>query len=47
VFVKGFFEKNWTHKDLYFIFAKYGAIISAKVSLDKEHKSKGFGYIQY
>ena len=45
VFVKGFFKAKWTHEDLYKAFSTFGVILSAKVSIDKLHVSKGFGYI--
>lgn len=43
--MKGFAKANWTHEDLYNAFSKYGTIISAKVSIDKDHNSKGYGYV--
>lgn len=32
---------------LYDTFKKFGAIESAKVSLDKEHNCKGYGYVRF
>ena len=47
VYVKGFLTAKWTHQDLYDAFKKFGEIGSAKVSIDKEHNSKGYGYVQF
>jgi RNA recognition motif-containing protein len=47
VFVKGFLKENWMHSNLYRSFEAHGTILSAKVSIDKHHKGKGFGYIQF
>ena len=47
VFVKGFMKDKWLHSDLYNAFETYGSIVSAKVSIDKNHISKGFGYVQF
>jgi RNA recognition motif. (a.k.a. RRM, RBD, or RNP domain) len=47
VFVKGFNKDRWLHSDLYQAFKKFGTIVSAKVSIDKSHQSKGFGYVQF
>ena len=47
VFVKGFLNEKWTHEDLHKAFEKWGIIVSAKVSIDKDHQCKGYGYIQY
>lgn len=47
VFVKGFSRLNWTHETLHNHFSKFGTIVSAKVSLEKDHISKGYGYIQF
>jgi RNA recognition motif-containing protein len=35
------------HSNLYRSFEAHGTILSAKVSIDKHHKGKGFGYIQF
>lgn len=35
------------HSDLHRAFEGCGKILSAKVSLDRQHKCKGFGYIQF
>lgn len=45
VFVKGFAKAQWSHADLFKNFENCGKITSAKVSLDKDHQSKGYGYI--
>lgn len=47
IFVKGFSRAKWTHEDLYRTFASFGPVLSAKVSIDKAHASKGFGYVHY
>ncbi len=47
LFVKGFLPLGWTHADLHQEFEKFGQIESAKVSIDKDHNSKGYGYIKY
>ncbi len=47
IFVKGFQRARWLHSDLHKAFEKFGSILSAKVSIDKNHMSKGFGYIQF
>ena len=45
VFVKGF--QGWTHEDLFKEFESLGGIVSAKVSLNKQHKSIGYGYVEF
>lgn len=47
IFVKGFLRLHWDHQFLHNVFSKFGQIISAKVSLDKDHNSKGYGYVQF
>lgn len=47
MFVKGFMKEKWLHSDLFAAFETQGAIVSAKVSIDKFHISKGFGYVQF
>jgi RNA recognition motif-containing protein len=44
--VKGF-GKHWTHKDLYDAFSQFGQILSARCSIDQDHTSRGFGYVQF
>lgn len=46
LFIKGF-SKEWTHKDLYEFFKAFGEIISAKVSLNEDHLSRGYGFVQF
>ena len=46
VFVKGF-ESKWSHKELYTEFKGFGEVVSAKVSIDPDHKSRGYGFVQY
>lgn len=38
---------GWTHADLHQEFERFGKIESSKVSIDKDHNSKGYGYIKY
>lgn len=38
---------KWSHSDLYNQFMTFGNILSAKVSIDRHHVSKGYGYIQF
>ncbi len=45
VFVKGFLRSEWNHSDLHKVFESIGPILSAKVSIDKNHRCKGYGYI--
>ncbi len=47
IFVKGFIKSQWMHSDLHRAFEKFGTILSAKVSLDRNHKTKGYGYVQF
>ena len=44
IFVKGFTDK-WTHKDLFKAFQCFGDVVSARVSIEEDHKSRGFGYV--
>ena len=44
--MKGFADK-WTHKDLHEAFQQYGDVVSARVSIEEGHKSRGFGYVQF
>lgn len=46
IFVKGFGDQ-WTHKELHEAFKAFGDIVSARVSIEEGHKSRGFGYVQY
>jgi RNA recognition motif-containing protein len=45
IFAKGLPKGNYTHADLFKLFTKFGKIQSAKLSIDKDHQSKGFGYV--
>jgi RNA recognition motif-containing protein len=40
-------KDKWLHSDLFSAFETFGSIVSAKVSIDKNHISKGFGYVQF
>ena len=42
--MKGFGDK-WTHEELFRAFEKFGEIVSARVSIEEGHKSRGFGYV--
>ena len=46
IFVKGFGQK-WTHRELHEAFKIFGEVVSARVSMEEGHKSRGFGYVQY
>lgn len=46
LFVKGI-PARWTHHELYENFKPYGRIISAKVSIDGDFKSRGYGFVQF
>ena len=46
IFVKGF-GRHWTHKDLHDNFVKFGEIVSTRVSIEEDHQSRGFGYVQF
>jgi RNA recognition motif-containing protein len=46
IFVKGF-GKNWTHKELHEAFKGFGQILSARCSIDVNHESRGFGFVQF
>lgn len=47
IFVKGFAKFKWNHQEFHNAFKKFGKIVSCKVSLDKNHNSKGYGYVQF
>jgi RNA recognition motif-containing protein len=47
IFVKGFSKSRWMHSDLHRAFESAGTILSAKVSLDRDHQCKGYGYVQF
>ena len=44
LFIKGL-PKDWNHEDLCKAFEPYGTVVSAKVSIDAEHKSRGYGFV--
>lgn len=46
LFVKGC-PPRWTHNELYEAFKTYGRIVSAKVSIDGDFKSRGYGFVQF
>lgn len=46
IFVKGF-SKEWTHKELFDFFKDFGDIVSSKVSLNENHLSRGYGFVQF
>ena len=46
VFVKNLSEQT-TAQDLEQLFKTYGPILSSKVSYDKNHKSRGYGFVQF
>lgn len=45
--MKGFQSLGWNHAELHKEFEKFGEIVSCKVSIDKDHVSKGYGYVQF
>jgi len=47
LFVKGFQDLHWTHADLHAAFEKFGRIESAKVSIDKDHVCRGYGFVRF
>jgi polyadenylate-binding protein len=36
-----------TNKDLYDLFRTFGTVLSCKVGIDEEKKSKGFGFVRF
>jgi polyadenylate-binding protein len=44
--VKGL-PKNWKHDDLNKAFEKFGKVHSAKVSIDSDFNSRGYGFVQF
>lgn len=46
IFVKGL-PKTYTHKHLSDMFVSFGEISSAKVSIDSQHVSKGYGFVHF
>lgn len=45
IFVKGL-PKHFTHEDLFTQFAKFGTVVSSKVSLDSSYVSRGYGFVE-
>jgi RNA recognition motif-containing protein len=45
LFVKGL-PKAWTHEELYQAFTGFGKVLSAKVSINAEFTSRGFGFVE-
>lgn len=45
LFVKGL-PAQWTHEDLAKAFEECGTVVSAKVSIDGNYKSRGYGFVQ-
>lgn len=46
IFVKNC-PKEWTHEDLFSHFIEFGEINSAKISIDANFKSRGFGFVEF
>lgn len=46
VFVKNC-PQDWTHEDLYEHFKQYGDVLSAKMSIDGNYKSRGYGFVTF
>ena len=46
VFVKNC-PREWTHEDLFNEFSKHGAVSSAKMSIDGNFTSRGFGFVSF
>lgn len=38
---------DWNHEDLFNEFAKYGTVASAKMSIDANFVSRGFGFLSF
>jgi RNA recognition motif-containing protein len=47
LFVKGLPKDKWSHNELYNAFEPFGKIRRAKVSIDKDHKSRGYGFVEF
>ncbi len=39
--------KEWTHEDLHRTFESCGEIISAKVSINGDFESRGYGFVEF
>ena len=46
IFVKNC-PKEWTHEDLYQEFVSFGEIHSAKISIDANFQSRGYGFVEF
>jgi RNA recognition motif-containing protein len=46
LFVKGL-DLKWTHRELYEQFKDFGELLSCKVSIDENHRSRGYGFLQF
>ena len=46
IFVKNC-PKEWTHEDLYQEFVSFGEINSAKISIDANFQSRGYGFVEF
>ena len=46
IFVKNC-PKDWTHEDLYDHFKQYGNVLSAKMSIDGNFKSRGYAFVTF
>merc|ERR1719498_791838 len=44
IFVKGF-GSHWSHKELAEHFARFGQIVSARVSIRSDYESRGYGFV--
>jgi polyadenylate-binding protein len=47
LFVKGLPKDIWSHSELYSAFEPFGKIRRAKISIDKDHKSRGYGFVEF
>ena len=46
IFVKNC-PKEWTHEDLYQEFISFGEVTSAKISIDANFQSRGYGFVEF
>ena len=46
IFVKNC-PKSWTHQDLHKCFQDCGEIVSAKISINAEFQSRGYGFVEF
>lgn len=47
LFVKGIPKDTWTHRELFDAFSVFGAIRRAKISIGKDHVSRGYGFVEF